>query len=123
MTEIAIYGELIGPSIQKNYEYGLEEHELRIFDVSVNGHYLNWDDLVKLCVEYNLPLVEQVYRGPWNLELIKLAEAVDEYGGKKYTREGVVIKPVKERKAKLGRVVLKFISEKFRLNKENTGWH
>lgn len=124
LPEVAIYGELIGPGIQTGYEYGLTEHDLRIFDIMVDGHYLDWDSVVKICLMTNLPLVEEVYRGPWHSDIVKLSEAVDEYHGKKYVREGIVIKPTKERRdARVGRVILKYISETFRLDKENSQYH
>jgi RNA ligase (TIGR02306 family) len=124
--DIIIYGEVIGTGIQKGYEYGIEkgEHQLRIFDVMIDGKYLSWGELVGFCVSHHLPIVEVVYAGPWNMELTKFAEAVDEYNGKKYVREGVVIKPIMERRdPRVGRVILKYVSETFRLDKQNTSFH
>ena len=37
---IVIYGEIYGPGIQKNYDYGLKEIEYVGFDVTINGEYL-----------------------------------------------------------------------------------
>lgn len=125
-ADVSIYGEVIGPGIQTGYTYGVPEgqHELRIFDIMVNGQYLNWDEVVEYCEEFNLPLVEVVYRGPWSLDITKFSEAVDEYNGQKHTREGIVIKPIKERKdLHNSRAILKYVSETFRLDKKNSEHH
>jgi len=37
---IIIYGEIYGPGIQKNYDYGLKEIEYAGFDVTINGEYV-----------------------------------------------------------------------------------
>jgi hypothetical protein len=37
---IVIYGEIYGPGIQKNYDYGLKEIEYAGFDVTINGEYV-----------------------------------------------------------------------------------
>lgn len=124
--EVAIYGELIGPGVQTGYSYGLEEgtNDLKIFDIMVNGRYLDFDLMSAICVEYSLPVVECVYRGPWNLEITKLAEAVDEYNGRKHVREGIVVRTVLERRdVKSKRAILKYISETFRLDKTNSEYH
>lgn len=124
--DIIIFSELVGKNVQVGYDYGVPEstHELRVFDIMFDGYYLNWDDVVAICSNYNLPMVDVVYRGAWDISLTKHAEAIDEYNGKKYVREGIVIKPTAERKdPRVGRVILKYISETFRLDKKNSGFH
>ncbi len=124
--EIAIYGELIGPGVQTGYNYGLAEgtNDIKIFDIMVDGKYVDFDVMRRICADHSLPIVECVYRGPWNLDITKLAEAVDEYNGHKHVREGIVIRPVLERRdTRSGRVILKYISETFRLDKTNSEYH
>ena len=124
--DVIIFSEIIGAGIQVGYDYAVPdgEHELRVFDIMIDKAWLDWDSVIDICQRYNLPVVEAVYRGPWDISLTKHAEAIDEYNGKKYVREGVVIKPVIERKdPRIGRVILKYISETFRLDKKNTAWH
>jgi RNA ligase (TIGR02306 family) len=125
-AEVTIFGEIIGPGIQTGYDYGIPqgELELRVFAIMVNGEYLDWDAVVSICSLYYLPTVEVAYRGPWSMAVIKLAEAVDTYNGKKFIREGIVIVPVKERKYPgCGRVILKYVSETFKLDKKNSEFH
>lgn len=123
-TEAIIFAELIGIGIQKGYNYGITgEKEIRVFDIMVNGKYLDWDKVVDFCYSAGIPTVEPVYRGIWNPEILKLADAVDTYNGEKYVREGIVIKPVKETRDHRGRHILKYVSEAFRLDKNNSEFH
>ncbi|MFA5024186.1 MAG: RNA ligase family protein [Patescibacteria group bacterium] len=126
MADVIIFGEIIGPRVQEGYSYGIQEgqHEVRIFDIMVNGKYVDWDCLRVCCKEFNLPMVESVYRGPWDLDVVKLASGIDEYDGKKFVREGIVIKPTIERPDKhFNRAIYKSISPEFALDKKNTSFH
>lgn len=124
--DIVIYAEIIGPGIQKGYDYGIPQGdiEIRVFDISFRGQFLPWNDVKFLCMDNNLPYAEEVYTGPWKLDVVDLAQDVDEYDGKKYTREGLVIKPLKERwNAKCGRVIFKAINPDYLLDKTNSEYH
>jgi len=126
LPNVTLYAEIIGPGIQKGYEYGIEqgEIEIRVFDIRVNKVFLDWDRVVHLCDCFDLPTVQEVYRGPWSLDVAKLAQATDEYNGKKYNREGIVVRPVKERRDfRCGRVIFKFLSETYLLDKTNSDNH
>lgn len=125
-ADVVIYAEVIGPGVQKNYCYGIKQGELeiRVFDIMVNGRYLGWTTVQHYCDLFKLPIVEEVYLGPWNLDVIKHASAVDEYNGKKYVREGIVIRPVRETwHHKCGRVIFKYLNEAYLLDKKNTEFH
>jgi len=123
--EIIFFGEIIGPGIQVGYDYGIEEgnQEVRVFDIMVNGRYLDWDDVVNICNIYNLPVVEEIYRGPWDPKVLELAKATDEYNGKKFIREGIVIHTLEERKQNGSRVILKLLNEDYLLCKTNSDNH
>lgn len=124
--EVIIYAEIIGPGVQKGYGYGIEngELEIRVFDIMVDKTFLPWDRVVHLCSCFNLPTVTEVYRGPWSLDVVKHAKAVDEYAGKKFNREGIVIRPLTERwSPECGRVIFKYLNEVYLLNKTNSEWH
>lgn len=124
--DVIIFGELVGPGIQKGYEYGIDvgEHGIRVFDIMVDGQYLNWDCVVARCSEYGLPIVDAAYRGPWSLDVLMLAGGTDEYNGKKYIREGVVIKTAAERKDRHGsRAIYKAINPAYLLDKTNSDNH
>jgi hypothetical protein len=71
-----------------------------------------------------LETVAEIYRGPWDKEaIIALAEADDPIAtavGKTQIQEGVVVKPIKETThPKLGRLVLKIISNRYLTHKED----
>jgi len=120
---ISIYGEVIGPNIQSGYEYGIPagDLELRLFDIQIDGEYQDWDDVVAWSKYFKIDTVEEAYRGPWNIDLLSLCEAVDEYGGKKYNREGVVIKTIKNQMHNhYGRKIVKVINPAYTLDSKNS---
>jgi RNA ligase (TIGR02306 family) len=126
VPEVVIYGEIIGPGIQKGYDYGVEQgiHELRVFDIMIDGQYQDWDTIVSLCEKYELTPVDELYRGPWSLELTSMCDATDVFNGKQFLREGVVIRPLKERwSPKCGRVIMKYLNPKYELDKTNSEYH
>lgn len=124
--EVVLYAEIVGPGIQTGYDYGIEQStiEIRVFDIMVNKKFLKWDVVSYWCNYFHLPMVEEVYRGPWSMAVTGHAKAVDEYNGKKYTREGVVIRPVQERwDPSCRRVIFKYLNEAYLLNKKNSEFH
>lgn len=113
------YGEVYG-QVQKGFEYDIPQGDvgLRVFDIysRQKGMYLNWDEVVTICQELELPMVPELYRGPWSLDLMELAEGQTTLG--KHIREGYVVKPLRERwEHSCGRVIFKLISEKYLLKK------
>jgi len=123
--EIIFFSEVI--PCQEGYDYNIPngEIELRIFDIRVDRKWLPWDRVKAICARYKLPMVEEVYRGPWSVELKLLAEAIDTYGDKKYNREGVVVKDTEERRNNpyRCRTIAKIINKKYLLDKNNTEYH
>jgi RNA ligase (TIGR02306 family) len=124
--DVILFCELIGKGIQKGYEYGCEEgdFEIRIFDIMIDGSYIDRVMFEHMCALYDLPIADVVYRGPWSLDVLRLAEGIDEYNGKKYVREGIVIKPTSERKDRHnGRAIYKAINPAYLLDKQNSDFH
>jgi len=67
---MVIYGEIYGPGIQNNYDYGLKELEFAVFDVTWNHEYENTirtEHVVKNALM--LPHVPVLYTGPWSQEV------------------------------------------------------
>jgi RNA ligase (TIGR02306 family) len=67
---IVIYGEIYGPGIQKNYDYGLKEIKFAGFDVTINGDYCSVGkrlDIIKNVMQ--LPHVPILYGGLWSQEI------------------------------------------------------
>lgn len=94
----AIQGEIAGPGIQKN-PLNLKSHELFVFNIYgiISGRYYDYLDLVNFCNYYHLQMVdvEKVFLMNHTLEeLLEMAKGVYKSGR---TREGIVIRPTKER--------------------------
>lgn len=126
---IVCYGEIIGEGIQKNYDYGLKnEQKLVLFDVMIvkkdgSNRYLNPDEFITFCDERGFERVPELYRGPFNKDLIKSLTLGDSvYCPSQKVREGVVVKPMIEKICQIGRKKLKFISEAY-LDRDNTDFH
>lgn len=55
---IIFYGEIYGPKIQKNYDYGLKKVEYEIFDIKINGSYENPNIVVYFSRQYDINLTK-----------------------------------------------------------------
>jgi RNA ligase (TIGR02306 family) len=90
---IVIYGEIFGPGIQKNYDYGLEEIEFEVFDITMNGEYLDPMRTLYFCDNILLlPHVKVLYTGAWFQEVQDKHVFGNFIEGTKIPHEGVVIK-------------------------------
>ncbi len=101
---IVIFGELYGSQVQ-DLTYGLTngQWDLRVFDITVDGKYLDCNTKYEVCKRYLVETVPVLYRGPFS------QAKVDEYVGGPTTmcatdklgtfkeREGIVITTVEER--------------------------
>lgn len=124
---MSIVGEVFGGSVQDGFNYGLKTPELRIFDVYSGfrgqGGYADDDGLDGYCNTTGVPRVPVLYRGPFSYaKLDELANAPEDgLPGVKHIREGVIVKPVEERRdPKLGRVALKHRSIAYMSRKGGT---
>lgn len=121
---VIVFGEIFGSSVQ-DMDYGVEgDAGYRVFDISVNGEYLDWPAVTTICFRYGLKTVPVIYEGPW----ICVKKVLDDYACGLTSigtptrnfkgREGVVIKSVIDRLTrKIGgdyaggrRAILKYIS-------------
>lgn len=119
------FGELIGSV--KNFRYdcqivsGKLETKVRFFDVydPKTNRYADFDDFKFMVESIGLETVPILYKGPWltKEEMYAFAEGSSTLA--KHIREGVVIKPVKERfEPRLNsRLALKLIGEGYALQK------
>lgn len=135
-SAIIVFGEIFGAGVQ-DMQYGQKGKSFRIFDISVDGNYLNWSEVehfVNRYAESGLSLVPILYKGPFSMEKVNelvdgptticTAEDIKEpFKG----REGIVIKPTTERFDGVlgGRAILKYISVDYheRKNKNATEDH
>lgn len=126
-----ILGEVYGPGIQKGFTYGIDKPGFRLFDVywgnpkSV-GYYADADSMGTLSAALEVERVEELYRGPFSKEkMLELTSGKESLSGTEANmREGVVIRPLRERETlELGRVILKSVSEEYLLRKGGTEYN
>jgi RNA ligase (TIGR02306 family) len=116
-NQAVLYGEVFGSGIQ-SYTYGQKTLAFRAFDLLIDGKFLDYDDFVARCTHYGIETVPLVYRGGFALATIKALSDGDSLIGGKHGREGVVVKPVRERQdVKIGRVILKYIGDGYLFGK------
>jgi len=119
-----IYGEIVGHNIQKNYSYGCKEgeHKFYVYDVMVDGKFLDYPAFARWCSNRGFEPVPKLYVGPWSAEVhMKHRDGDSTIGGQK-VREGVVVKSVVDEESICGRKVLKSISDAYYLE-DNTDFH
>jgi len=116
---VIVFGEIFGSKIQQ-MDYGVEgSNGYVVFDISVNGSYLNWGDVESVCKRFGISTVSLLYSGPFYSKLIE--EFVDgpttvcepekikcSFKG----REGIVITPLFETYSDVmgGRLITKAVS-------------
>jgi RNA ligase (TIGR02306 family) len=118
---VILFGEVYGQGVQ-SLHYGVggkKEKGFRAFDLCVDGKYLGYEEFKRICDENNVETAPLVYRGPFDLvEINKISNGPSTLPGASNIREGVVVRPVTERRdPKLGRVVMKFIGTDYELSK------
>jgi RNA ligase (TIGR02306 family) len=99
-----IYGEIYGPGIQKNYDYGLKEIEYAGFDVTINGKYQPLHDSYCYHRMLDLPYVPILAVDRWTQEL-QDRHVFDKIEGTKVPHEGVVIKSMDGNRHKVAKVI------------------
>jgi RNA ligase (TIGR02306 family) len=102
---IVIYGEIYGPGIQKNYDYGLKEIEYAGFDVTINGQYCDIGRSIDIqCNILGLPYVDVLWDGKWFPELQEKF-LFDKIKDTKVPHEGIVISRVDGDRHKIAKVI------------------
>lgn len=112
-----LYGEVYGQSIQA-YSYGERKINFRAFDLMLEGKYVDYATFKSLCDRHQVEQVPLVYEGAFSLDVIKFHSDGDSLVGGNHGREGVVVKPIVEREHfKTGRVILKYIGDRYLFGK------
>ena len=117
-----VYGEIYGVGIQKNYDYGLDSHELRLFDIKHNDEYVPYWEFHKYCGLWRLPVVPVLMKGSYDEKTVKELANGKSTIWPEHPIEGVVIKPEFEATAHCGRKILKLINDEYLLKKQ-TEYH
>lgn len=119
--QVVLYGEIYGDSVQ-SLSYG-EKGTLgyRAFDLLIDGKYANYAEFSVACDEFNVLQVPILSITPYSLLCIKqlsTGKTTLLKDHEAHIREGVVVRPVDERTdPKIGRVILKYVSDAYLLNK------
>lgn len=92
-----LFGEIYGPGVQ-DMDYGVPrgQRHFRVFDISVDGSYVTWSELLRLCNKYALlpvPVLGEVYYEDGCIDNdIDGKTFLGEHSGKFKGREGIVIR-------------------------------
>lgn len=115
-NDVVVFGEIYGPGIQ-DLDYGVStgSRGYRVFDISINGRYCDWEFVRTACASHGVETVPLLYEGPFSKDLIEqLTHGPTTVGspkGKFKGREGIVITPLTESlNANGGRMILKSVS-------------
>ena len=118
--QVIVFGEIYGNGIQKGYNYDSAAGYVgfKVFDIFTDGNFIDHDEMVYLCQTYGVQMVPVLYRGPFSLEAIKNVSDGPTTIGDGNIREGVVVRPVKERRhPRVGRLVMKYVGATYLLSK------
>jgi len=121
--EVILYGEIYGRvrGGHKSLHYG-KANSLNFvaFDIKIDGDYIDFGDFIALCNKYNVPTVPVIASFNFSIEKAKFFSTGESILAKQngmeepHMREGIVIKPLKERRdPAFGRVVVKFLNDDY----------
>lgn len=125
---VVLYGEIYGRV--QSLKYGVPKAiAYRAFDAKVDGRYIDPDDFASRCAAVGLDTCPILYRGPFSLAVIRAAsEGRSTVPGADNIREGIVVRPVKERRHERTapgesdfRVILKYVSDDYLLGDSDNG--
>lgn len=114
-----IYGELIGPGVQKGYTYGRKDHHFVLFDVKQTledgtQEFMNPDDAELYAKERGFDFVPVLYKGLFSKEkATELSVGPSVYCPEEKIREGCVVKSAKDYGKNGGKRALKFINPEY----------
>jgi RNA ligase (TIGR02306 family) len=98
--DVYLRGEIVGPKIQFNI-YGLTKFKVLMFDIKVNGTYLDTLDFLAICEKYIIETVPVLSTDKTLRELLGEKTIKEFSNGKSVLvdrlREGIVIRPLRER--------------------------
>lgn len=94
---VVLYGEIYGPGIQKNYDYGREDLTFSAFDIWMNREYMEYEKYRHTCkYVLGLPSVEVLYNSIYNQsvidELVSQRFSTDPTKDTAIPHEGVVVR-------------------------------
>ena len=120
-----VYGEIFGWVQDLRYGAKAGDYFYQMFDISVDGEYLDWEDVVSLSERFEIPHVPILYKGAFDEKMFwGIAGGNSNIPGAENLREGIVVKPLTERMdPQIGRVILKMISDEYLERKGGSEYH
>ena len=113
---VILFGEICGRKIN-NFPYnGKDGIGYMAFDIAINGRYLDYPDFCGACDFFEVPRVPLLDLCDFNDGIVNFHCTGETTRGNGFIREGIVIKPWKERLEGNKRVISKKINPDFRLN-------
>ena len=95
----AIQGEVYGPKVAKN-PLNVPELKIAVFTIKniKNNTYVDFDEMVKICKEMDLPMVEVIEEGVFHYKTVEelLEKSKGNYPGTDHPREGLVYRLKKD---------------------------
>ena len=118
--DVIFYAEIYGKSIQGSFTYGLSVQDFIVFDIQVNGKFVDWDELQIICERIGFKTPSVLYRGPFSLKKVEeLADGLTVLGNGSHIREGVVVRSEEEQLDNyVGRKWIKRISNDYLLKEK-----
>lgn len=116
--QVILFGEVYG--VQKGYNYDVTPGKVgfRAFDLMIDGKWLDHDVFMEKCAKYGVETAPVLYLGPFSLQAIKQVSDGPTTIGDGNIREGVVVRPIKERHhPQVGRLVMKYVGDDYLLSK------
>lgn len=129
---VILFGEIFGAGVQ-DMQYGiLNRRAFRVFDISINGEYLDADVQNELLTKFGVKSGPILFRGKFSQEELQkytcgpTTLCTPDKAGPFKGREGIVIRPVKESafcSVLCDRKILKSISADYMARKNGTEFH
>jgi RNA ligase (TIGR02306 family) len=115
---VILFGEIFGKvqSLRYNKDKTLD---YRVFDIILDGKYMDWEPYRLLCEKFGVQRCPTIGEIPYSLEAVaKLSGGKTLVNNAGHIREGVVVRPLIERRdPKIGRVILKYVSDEYLTSK------
>ena len=114
--QVILFGEVFGSKVQSLHYGQVGTLGFRAFDLLVDGAAF-----AAACADFGVAAVPVLYHGPYSLAMVKALSEGETTLGAGHIREGVVVRPSRERTdPKVGRVCLKYIGDPYLFAKNVT---
>lgn len=124
-----VFGEIIGPGIQKGYGYSLTEHKFVVFDVKILNKdgtqtWLSPKEASEFAKQRGFEFVPVLYEGPYNKALVEqLISGPSIYDPNEKVREGIAIKAADDYSIDGNKKALKAINPEYLDDVTNSDEH